>query len=130
MHFLLSLFTSLYRESFPPSPADVVVPLDQAHLYSHSGRTRARAKTKSTANGSENDDGTALLDRNDGVGSSADDGKDREGDGEEEGGGDEEDRRGESYSIEGLRMEIRRGEKGEGWGEYERKYLFELFVFL
>ncbi|KAL2020905.1 hypothetical protein VTK56DRAFT_7792 [Thermocarpiscus australiensis] len=80
----------------------VVVPLDEAHLHSHSYRSRT-----SDADGSLDDD--AFGDR----------GRDKDG--------DDEDttmlvmNAAPEYSIEGLREEVRRGERGKQWTPYEMK---------
>ncbi|KAH8671033.1 sugar transporter [Xylariales sp. PMI_506] len=82
----------------------VLVPLEEAHLHSHSARC-GRCEFEEPRDGSLGD-----------------------GDPEDEG---DKDRSNEAtgmllmdaaeYTIEGLRREVRKGEKGRGWSEYELK---------
>lgn len=85
--------------------SDVLIPLEEAHLHSHSarlGRTEFEEPPGEDSPGQGYDED--------------DDGKD----GEHEGRGMLEMRAAE-YSIEGLRREVRRGEKGQV-SDYESKF--------
>ena len=87
--------------------AGVFVPLEEAHLYSYSARC-GRVEFEETPDDSAGDE-LRGGDGNDGV-----DGKDRD---DEQAGMLEMNVA--EYSIEGLRREVRSGEKGKQWTEYE-----------
>ena len=86
----------------------VLVPLEQAHLHSHSARTGR----------------TEFEEPPDEAGAGDDDGDEEEGKGLND---EETERTGMlemracEYSIEGLRREVRRGGKGQ-WSEYESMF--------
>jgi hypothetical protein len=84
----------------------VLVPLEEAHLHSHSARS-GRCEFEEVRSGS--DDG-AELDLDDEAGDEA--GKNRENEGMLQMNAAE-------YTIEGLRQAVRKGERGRVWSEYE-----------
>jgi hypothetical protein len=79
-----------------------LVPLDEAHLHSHSYKTRGS-------------DSEAPLDED----AFEDGGRDKDADDEDT--GMLEMSTMSEYSIEGLRNEVRRGGRGKKWTEYERE---------
>lgn len=79
--------------------AGVLVPLDEAHLHSHSARC-GRTEFEDAPDDAASDQGDAGKDRDD------------EGTGMLEMSAAE-------YSIEGLRKAVRSGERGKQWSEYE-----------
>ncbi len=79
----------------------VLIPLEEAHLHSHSYRS-GRCEFEEMSQDAESDDGDGAKDQDD------------------EGRGMLEMNAAE-YSIEGLRKEVRRGGKGRTWTSYERK---------
>lgn len=104
--------------------AGVLIPLEEAHLYSHSARS-GRTEYEELSG----DDGG---DGGDGVGAQQQQQRRRgAGGGENCGGSGGNGKRDEhegtgmlqmcaaEYSIEGLRREVRRGEKGRQWSAYE-----------
>lgn len=84
--------------------SSAVVPLEEAHLHSHSYRLRKRSEPERRLDGDVSDDEDDVA-------------KD----------GDEEDTRmlamgrNPEYSIEGLREEVRQGGRGKAWTDYERE---------
>lgn len=95
------LWTSRQADSVDDFPG-ALVPLDEAHLHSHSYRAG-----RSDSPGSSGDD------------ASEDDGRDKNGDGEDA--AMLEMSAVHEYSIEGLRKEVRRGGRGKKWTAYERE---------
>ena len=89
--------------------AGVLVPLDEAHLHSHSYRLGRRTSLRESS-----EDDTTLEE-------GADDGDGVKVPGEDEGTAMLEMTSAPEYSIEGLRKEVRRGGKGEKWTDYESK---------
>ena len=93
--------------------ANVVIPLDEAHLHSHSYRAKVRSG-----------DSEGQLDENafEGDVGGDDGGLDKDGDDEGTGmllmGSTVPE-----YSIEGLRREVRRGGRGKKWTDYESECL-------
>jgi hypothetical protein len=98
----------------------VLVPLEEAHLHSHSARS-GRCEFEEAGDGSEDgrgvgdDDETARL--NDPDEAESDAGKDSEN---EDTGMLQMDAA--EYTIEGLRREVRKGERGRVWTEYESEW--------
>ncbi|KAI0005637.1 membrane transporter [Xylariaceae sp. FL0662B] len=110
MEFLSSRFRR--RESVHDY-VGVLVPLEQAHLHSHSARSgKCEFEETSTSSGSDDDD----VDADDEPESQA--AKDG---GDHEGTGMLPQMRAAEYTIEGLRREVRRGERGRRCSEYELK---------
>lgn len=80
--------------------AGVLVPLEEAHLHSHSARTgKVEFEARDFANGDDEEDANSAKD----------------GDSEREGMLEMD---AAEYSIEGLRKEVREGRRGQ-WSEYE-----------
>ncbi|KAK8048968.1 sugar transporter [Apiospora phragmitis] len=98
-----------YRPESVHDYAGVLVPLEEAHLHSHSARS---GRTEFEERRNEEDDGADPLMQGD---DEAD--KDRESG---EGTGMLQMSAAE-YTIEGLRREVRQGERGRVWSEYELK---------
>ncbi|KAK3945995.1 MFS general substrate transporter [Diplogelasinospora grovesii] len=99
------LWTGRRTESVEDYPG-VLIPLEEAHLHSHSYRSghRAEFEEASSPNGLADDDEGGNKDRD-----------------SDEGTGMLEMMSAAEYSIEGLRKEVRRGGKGEKWTDYEMK---------
>ncbi|TKW51305.1 putative MFS-type transporter PB1E7.08c [Colletotrichum tanaceti] len=116
------MLRSVFRRLISDRPVSVddyvgvVVPLEEAHLHSHSART---GKCEFEERPSQDDDG-------DGHDVVEDGNRDRDQD-EDEDGKDQGESAGmlemsaAEYTIEGLRKEVRRGERGRRWTEYELK---------
>ncbi|KAH6630920.1 major facilitator superfamily domain-containing protein [Chaetomium sp. MPI-SDFR-AT-0129] len=124
-----------WRRSGPADYSSAIIPLDEAHKHSHAYRLRRPRPSTSTNTTNdvpppEDEEDEA---RGRGVGSGGDGvNDDVEGEEEEE---DDEDKDGEDgdttmlvmtggageYSVEGLRREVRKGRRGEGWTGYEMK---------
>ena len=89
--------------------AGVLIPLEEAHLHSHSARTgRTEFEPRDDSAATSGEEGG---DSDDDAGSA----KDGEGDGERQGMLEME---AAEYTIEGLRKEMRLGRKGQ-WTDYE-----------
>lgn len=86
--------------------AGVLIPLNEAHLHSHSARIGRCEFEERRSNSSSDDDDEAELEA--------------AKDGEHEGTGMLQMSAAE-YTIEGLRREVRKGERGRTWTEYELK---------
>ncbi len=108
-----AVWPGTFRTETVDNFAGVLIPLDQAHLHSHSARS-GRTEFEEPP-----DDGTG------GTGGGADGYEDDDEevgkDAENEGTGMLEMRACE-YSIEGLRREVRRGGEGQ-WTDYESRFL-------
>ncbi|KAL8306190.1 hypothetical protein RB597_003242 [Gaeumannomyces tritici] len=113
MRLLTSWRRLLGRVETAADYAGVLIPLEDAHLHSHSARS-GRTEYEE-APGSDDDDVGAGR-RGDGD----DDSPAATKQDEHEGSGMLQMRAAE-YSIEGLRREVRRGEKGTQWSAYEMK---------
>ncbi|KAI0405994.1 sugar transporter [Xylaria palmicola] len=92
---------------------DVLVPLEEAHLHSHSARC-GKAEFEEDRHGSGHDDADADLDDEETALGVAFKNSDNEGEGMLQMDAAE-------YTIEGLRRDIRKGEPGRRWTEYELK---------
>jgi hypothetical protein len=96
----------------------VLVPLEEAHLHSHSARSgRCEFEETSTC---EEDEG--LMRGSEGLDDDADKDAENEGTGMLQMSAAE-------YSIEGLRRQVRKGDKGQTLTEYESKTCFPCMFF-
>lgn len=107
------------RHSTPGDYSSVVIPLDQAHLHSHSARCGRTEFEEHGLGSDDDDDDPKIVGENDGV---------HDGDGNEndEGAGMLPMSAAE-YSIEGLRKEVRRGGGGLR-SEYESEWSILLLI--
>lgn len=98
--------------------ASAVVPLEEAHQHGHSYRLGRRP---SRVVGQLDDDASDEEDHSAGAG----DGRDKDGDdGDDDTGMLLTNSAAAEYSIEGLRREVRRGERGRKWTAYESKFIW------
>ncbi|KAL8392014.1 hypothetical protein RB595_002282 [Gaeumannomyces hyphopodioides] len=93
--------------------AGVLIPLEDAHLYSHSARS-GRTEYEEASVSDDGGDGDDTERRGGGDDAPATKQDEHEGTGMLQ-------MRAAEYSIEGLRREVRRGEKGTQWSAYEMK---------
>lgn len=99
--------------------AGVLIPLEEAHLYSHSARSGrcefeeapASEDSSDVVYDADEEEATAKTRR----GGDGDDDNDHEGTGMLQMSAAE-------YTIEGLRREVRKGERGKPSSEYEREF--------
>lgn len=99
---MLSQMTRLWTGGRTESAEDyagVLIPLEDAHLYSHSARTGHCEYEEVPDEASDAGDDDTAKDRDDGTGMLL--------------------MCAAEYSIEGLRREVRRGRKGRVWTDYE-----------
>lgn len=121
----LQWLPSLSRPTPPAgSYTDVLIPLEEAHLYSHKARKRAKRDEYERLNQHDDDDAIGPdLDSRPG----AKDDQDSDSTSDETaaviGGADRE------YTIESLRREVRSGAKGQ-WTDYECEYYLRVLAVL
>lgn len=100
----------------------VLVPLEEAHLYSHSARCgKAEFEERRGSNDDDDDDGAANDDEETALGTAFKNGE-NEGEGMLQMDAAE-------YTVEGLRRDVRKGEPGRRWTEYECEFFWIVFFF-